>query len=330
MRTFKLNHSSRQLWLLLLLISSVLFSCLSFARVRVSGLDDITVAAWAGISGDLVGSDTFCSISCRRGCNRPAHRRDYATVVRSYGASDSAGNFYIRSGTSRLMVYLDWTHPVAGTTRMTDFNVTGRAGPRVPGAYHCNRDANAQTAIDITLPAAQLAGARAGVYSETFMLNVCRLRRDDRFAECTARVDFTVNLPELVQVSNLSDISLGVWNGVDNLQATEDFCLFRNGYGGVAIRSNGSHDAAGRFNLQGAGSSIPYTLEYSQGGGFFAAAPGEAIVAAVSGFVGDSSRDCSNVGGTNTAVRVSVNAADIGSRDPGEYGDTVTIYVEPD
>ncbi|TQV85134.1 hypothetical protein FKG94_02795 [Exilibacterium tricleocarpae] len=305
----------------------VLVSAHSAAEVELSGLDDIAITAWAGATGNLVGSDTFCSRSCARGCERRGHRRNYDTAAYTNGVTDGAGNFYISNGADNLLVYLDWTHPTAGTTRLTNYSVTRRPTPRVPGAYSCTQDPNSQTSIAVTLPADQLAGASAGVYAETFRLDLCR--RVQGGLECTAEVSFSVNLPELVQVTNLNDVDLGTWNGQDDLQVSEEFCVFRNGKGGVAIRTNGGNDTATQFNLSGPG-TIPYTVEYSQGGGFFAAQPGVTISAAASGFAGESVRDCTNVGGTNTTVRISVSAGDIGTSAPGSYDDTVTIYVEPD
>ncbi len=314
-----MNRLTRQL---LLLLASVSLAGPALADVSISGLDPIRIDAWAGATGDLTGSDTFCTLSCISSCSRNSHRRDYDSAAYTNGASDGAGNFYIRNGSDYLLVYFDWTHPVDGTTRLTNYSRTGQTTGRVDGAYDCAADPNSQTRIDITLPVSQLASATAGVYSETFMIDVCRLNNNNSLAECLAAVDFTVTLPELVQISRLDNIGLGQWSGAGDIQVEEDFCVFRNGSGGFSININSANASGGNFNLVGTGSA-PYLIELDQGSGFSAVSPG----ATTSGYVGSSTRECGN--SDNMTMRITVDADDLAALQSGAFSDTIVIVAEP-
>ena len=307
-------------------VTLALLPLAAMADVSISGLDPIRIDAWAGTTSDLVGSDTFCTISCVGACNRNNRRRDYDSAAYTGGVTDGAGNFYVSNGGNNMLVYFDWTHPVDGTVRMTNYSVTGQTTGRVTGAYDCAADPNSQTRIDITVPAAELASATAGTYTETFQIDVCRLNNNNSLAECFAPVDFTVTLPELVQITRLNNINLGTWGGVSDITVTEDFCVFRNGSGGFGITINSANASGGNFNLIGTGST-PYTIELSQGGGYFAITPGSLLTNGTSGFSGNTTRDC---GGTeNTTLRVTVDAADLAGLAQGSFSDTIVIMAEP-
>ncbi|MDZ7685206.1 MAG: hypothetical protein U5O39_09600 [Gammaproteobacteria bacterium] len=301
-------------------------SCLAAAPVAadtaISNLDPISINAWAGATNDLTGSDSFCIISCNGGCSDTNQRREYIVTASTNGQTDGSGNFYISSGSDDMLVYMDWTHPTGGTTRLTD----GDYSPRVDGAYDCAADPNAQVQLEMTLPASELATASAGTYSETFTLDACRLFWGF-IPWCVADVTFTVTLPELVQITRLDNINLGTWDGVNDIQVTEQFCVFRNGSGGFAIVTSGQNASGGNFNLAGA-STVPYTLEYAQSGGYFDADPATILPSSTTGFTGSSTRNCG--GANNTSLRVTVDAADLAGQPQGTFSDTIFLRVEPD
>jgi len=300
--------------------------------ISISGLDDIVIESWDGGSGDLVGSDDYCVVSCRSNnttsCpSNTNRRRNYDVAAYTNGATDGAGNFYLGHDTSAdtLLVNFEFIHPVDGTFTMTNYNVTFFIARILEGAYSC-ADPNSQVAIRITVPAAELATALAGTYSETFTIDACRLNNANN---CSAIVfeDFQVSIPELIQITGLDDMNFGLWGG-GNVQATEDFCVFRNGYGDFAIEANGTNDSGGSFQLANGGNTIPYQLEVRQTGAFFNVTPGGTLGSGTTGFSGESVRDCG--GGVNTQARVTVLATDITGNPAGSYGDTVTLRVEPD
>ena len=302
------------------------------ADVSISGLDDITLNAWTGVSNNLQGSDTYCAISCNNSCNSP---RNYDVAAYTSGPTDGAGNFYLThtgDGTTTLRVSFDWTHPTRGTFTLTNYNVTGFTAPPnspyAPGATSC-ADPNSQTTITIRVAEADLASALAGTYSGTLFIDLCRLNgNSNNTVECVAPVNFTVTLPELTQITQLQDFLLGSWTGVGNAQGSDDFCVFRNGYGGFAITANGANDSGGAFQVRAGSNTVPYTIEFSDGGGtWHTVSPGATLNAATSGFVGQSTRNCG--GGVSHSMRVTLQQNDLSAARAGDYSDTVTILVEP-
>lgn len=319
-----------------LCIPLIVVSQLSQAEVSISGLDDITLDAWAGATSDLVGSDTYCTLSCSGGGSGCRWPRDYDVAAYTNGATDGSGNFYLDHDTNGaappLLVTFEWTNPAEGTFTMSDYDTTFYTAPPAPGyapgATSCAQT-NSQNTITITLPASSLASAVAGTYSETFYIDACR---QENGVECLDPVNFVVNLPELIQITQLQDFDLGSWDASGDIQSTHNFCVFRNGYGGFSITATGDNDSGGSFRLGDDPISpvlfVPYTLEFSEGGAWYEADPSTALSSTTTGFSGDSTRNCG--GGTSHSVRVTVDLADLGVAKLGAYSDTITLVVEAD
>lgn len=306
-----------------------------FAEVSISGVDDISIDAWAGSTGDLVGTDTHCIRSCQGNCNS-GNPRDYKVAAYTNGSTDGSGNFYLShdsdGSADPMQVVFEWANPSAGNFTMTDFDTTGYQAPpnRAPGATTCG-EAAAQNSISLRVPASELASATAGIYSETFALDVCSYFDFlwwEIEGDCTAEMDFLVEVPELIQITQLQDIDLGSWNATSDMQATRDFCVFRNGYGSFALTATGNNDSGGDFRVSSGANNIPYSLAFSQNAGWYAATPGNALGSNITGFTGESLRDCG--GGSSHSLRVSVNETDLGTAQEGTYTDTVTVLVQPD
>jgi hypothetical protein len=302
--------------------------------VQITGLNDININSWAGTSGALQGFDDYCTVSCQTisGVCSSGDRSDYKAAVYTVGVTDAAGNFYISNGNDDMQVELKWTHPISGTFILSNYNVTLMTSPRVSGAINCS-DPSSQTTLAMTVPASELATAVAGTYTETFQIDLCRFHSNDpqnaqynNLAECLLPVNVTVNIPELIHMTGLSDIDFGIYSGGD-VEANHNFCIFRNAAGGFSLTTTGSHDGGGRFNLAGAG-TIAYRLEYSQGSGYFPVTPGVMLSNSTSSFIANSARGCD--GGTNTSLRLTIDEADIISNPSGIYSDTLIIIVEPE
>ena len=108
---------------------------------------------------------------------------------------------------------------------------------------------------------------------------------------------------------------------------SHDFCVFRNGAGGFALTLAGNNDHSSVFHLNGS-ELLPYTIEFSQGAGYFNATPSLPLTNSTTGFTASAIRDCN--GGTNMTLRLRINASDIESRVAGVYSDTIVITVAPD
>lgn len=318
-----------------------LFSCLSYAEVSISGLENIRISAWAGTSGDLRGSDSYCALSYTQQCTGPWWNRrctrtaqDYDVAAYTDGASDGAGNFYLQHSTSSslLPVRFEWINPQLGAFAMTNYLVTGETAPPTspyaPGATGCS-DLNAQNTIAIIVNAADIGSAPAGMYSETFRIDMCRLNGGGNSSgDCVYPVAFSVELPDLIQITRLDDVAFGVWSGAGELQRVEQFCVFRNGASSFSLVATGSSDQNNSFHLQNGGSLLPYEIEVGDGTAWIPMTPGNLLSSGDTSFVGSSRRDCG--GEDSHSLRMSILEADLRAASSGDYRDTVTVVVEPE
>ena len=301
-----------------------------FAEVSISGLDDITIDAWAGSSSDIEGSDTYCALSCSNSC-RFNRARVYDVAAYTSGPTDGAGNFYLShdSSSATLPVTFEWTNPSQGTFEVKNYNSTFTTVPPypyAPGATNCGQ-ANSQNTITIRVKAADLASARAGTYSETFSIDMCRLQNGFT-AECASPVAFSVNLPELIQLTQMKDFDFDEWGGAGDLETTQNFCVFRNGSGGFSLQATGEHNSGGRFHLSNNTETIPYDVSFRGSGSWYSSTPGVSLSSAATNFKGNSTRDCG--GGTSHSMRVTVDENELKGAVAGTYTDTITLLVQPD
>ncbi|MCW8193250.1 hypothetical protein F6455_00430 [Proteobacteria bacterium 005FR1] len=326
-------HSNELRSFLLLFFCMLLYQPVR-ADVAIYGLDSIRVNAWAGLSGDIRGQDVYCALSYRARCwfcsGEPQH---YNVAAYTTGPTDSAGRFYLthESGGATLPVSLEWTNPAVGTFTLSNHHITGftapPSSPYAPGATNCS-EANAQNTISATVAAADLAAAIAGIYSGTFELDLCRLNNAGNTTECLVPVSFSIEIPDLVQITRLEDMALGRWSGSGGIWQSEDFCVFRNGAGGFAITPSGSNDQNGQFHLSMGTSSIPYRIDVTDGSSWFSLGPGVTLAGSSTGFSGMSTRDCG--GQDSHKLRVSLLESDLAAAPPGSYADTITLRVEPE
>lgn len=288
--------------------------------IEFQGVDDISVNAWDG-TGGLTGFDDHCVISWRiRGRRQRAVKYDVA----GYGpAYDGAGNIKLNhtDGTSFLRIVYEWTRN-NNTYQITDYSTSGYITPLQTGAVTC-ADANASGRITITVSAAEVASAIPGIYSAAM--------RIDGFQQTTSDYvvyGFNVDIPELVEINGLDDINLGLWDGTNDLQSTDLFCVFRNGSGNFSATVTGSHDSGSQFFLSGP-VNIPYNIELRQGAGAYSTlVPSTSLPSSSSGFSGGGTQDCGGL--DNTEIRITVAALDLANGSVGALTDVVTVLIEAD
>jgi hypothetical protein len=312
------------------LILSLLLSLPTLADVSLTGLDNITIDAWAGTTSDLQGSDTYCVLSCQGDCSKTPVR-EYDVAAYTTGPTDSAGNFYLRhsNGVNTLRVTLLWSHPALGAFALSNYNRTSQTvppSPYAPGAANCG-EVNSQNTIAVRVSAGDLGSALAGTYAQTISVDMCRLQGNSR-RECVAPVSFVVNLPELIQLTQLQDFAFGNWNGTSSLLTSHNFCVFRNSAGRFSLTAVGSHDGGGQFRVNKGSDNIPYRLRFRAAGAWYTATPGNRLAGATTGFLGNNTRDCG--GGTSHSVDVFVQQSDLTNARGGAYSDTLTVLVQPD
>lgn len=295
------------------------------ADIAISGLDDITISGWDGVSNDVTGHDDYCIISWKNDALGNQIPEIYDSAMR--GDNDGSGNFILLhdSSTATMAVNFTWIHN-DGSWQMQDFNSTGFLTGNVSGAVTC-ADANASVRIKLVIPAGSLATAQAGTYSGSFQVDALQKGGGGQY---TGFQNFTVTLPELVQITGLDDITLTGDFG-QNIVTTEAFCLFRNRTGGISLTTTGLNDTGNKFNLISTdlANLISYQVRYSQNGGRLRRArPGRTLASNRTNFSGDNQRNCGS--GTNTEVEIRILANDTNGKPAGNYSDTLTILVEPD
>ncbi|MFK7732409.1 MAG: hypothetical protein AB8B48_12390 [Pseudomonadales bacterium] len=292
----------------------LLFSQWAFAFIEITGLDNIQLGVWSG-SGGLMGSDNYCLVSKQSATSTRPVRYDVA----AYGPDDGAGNFVLlnASDNSQLPIQLTWNGNT-GSYVMTDYNVTRFLTPQQNGAINCGQAA-ANISITIEALAGDLASARAGTYSGTFEIDALQSQNPRRYV-----IDsYTVTIPELVQISGLDDIDLGVFNGGGDAVGSDQLCIFRNGAADYALRASGGLNATDPFVLNSGGNSVDYSVAFREGSGSFTArTPGQLL----NGLSGSPVQNCG--GGSNAEIEVRVSQAQMMASPPGTYTGVLYIVAE--
>lgn len=283
----------------------------------IRGVDSIYLINWNG-SGGLTGEDDYCVISRSGGTPLP-----YDVAAWADGFHDGE-DFVLRNASSEeLKVSLSWRGNATGGSfvPLQPYETSGDLTGQQRGARNCRQsDANATIRIDIS--AATLASASAGTYSGTFRIDALQYGGDNLYIYQS----FSVTLPELVQITDLDNIDLGGFDGVNDLIEGDEICIFRNGFGNFRIKASGGPSDVDAFLLSNGAGQIPYQVAFKGDGmaSFVSLAEGEWLA----GSNGHGSQDCG--GGTNASVQVTALAADMATATPGTYTGTLYLTVEPD
>ena len=150
-------------------------------------------------------------------------------------------------------------------------------------------------------------------------------------AQASSQGDLIINLsiPNIVRISNLDDIDLGTYAGVD-VSGNDDVCVYRNVTGDYSITAASTNtDAAGTFKLlhnDGVTDHyIAYSVDWTDGGGTTALTEGLQDTS----MSGASTTSTTCGGGTNHNVAVTVLATDADAATAtGAYSDTLVLTVE--
>jgi len=280
-------------------------------------MPSVTLNSWAGATSDLVGVSNFCIISTRRNNNNRRMNFDAAGYQITPGGTTGFVLAHTVSG-HRLNIGMVFNDSWGTNHTLSNYSVTGYITPLITGPLNCTEGASSLT---LTLPAAELAIAQAGIYQAT--LGFDALQQNGNY---TGVLQFTANIPELIQITRLNDINLiPIAPFADHL-GIDDFCIFRNGQGGFSLEISGSNDAGGNFRLQNV-SSVPYQVEVGQTGTYYTVSPSTPLTFGSSGFTGISQRDCGGL--DNTSLRLTLLNADAQSVPYGVYTDTLVILVSP-
>jgi hypothetical protein len=287
----------------------------SHAVIQISGLDDISLGSWTG-SGGLIGSDTYCVISTRgSGSQRVSYN------VGAYGPHYSNGYFYLQrvGSSSRLPISFKWTGNRGGTYTMRDYPSTNFYTGNQYGARSCS-EANSVARIDIEVSASALGSAQAGIYRGNFQIDAYQAGTPYH----TTIRSFVVEIPELVQITQLDDIDLGHYDGANDKVAEESICIFRNGGGDYRLRASGGNGSNDPFILNNGVNTLPYEVAVREGSQpFVQRNPGQSL----NNLSGSRYKNCN--GSTNADVRITVRNTAMQAATPGSYNGVLYLTAEP-
>lgn len=140
----------------------------------------------------------------------------------------------------------------------------------------------------------------------------------------TGTLDISITVDDEVRISNLGDIILGTFAGVD-ASGTSAACIYRNSATTYQITASGN-GTANAFTLTDGTGVVGYSVTYADA----AATPvSMSSGIALTGQDGaDTDVDCAGTG-NNAQIAVTVAAADAAALPAGNYSGTLTLVVAP-
>jgi len=237
--------------------------------------------------------------------------------------SPLAGSTYLLRGVTDpgsvipfTFVFQDLTDNVQSPLVPNVFTVREQAGVRT-----CTGSNNARIIASV-LPA-DIAAATPGDYQATFRFTGRGIPSRTELSR-----DFTVRLrvPELIRISGLDSIDLGAFDGVNDNQGGDDFCVYSNGLTGRYTVTPSGQGTGGQFEVRAGSvlSGLPVFVEYDDGTGY---APLSANTPASKRNATRASVDC--IGGNNAHIRVTISAGDMDDAPSGIYTGEIVLLVAP-
>ena len=284
------------------------------ANVNIQNIPNIDLGTWTPGMGPATVQEDFCVQSDIFGFFPLQWRAGLADLS---GASTATQFRLASTGSSDLVTFtatlVDLRSGISEQLQdrvLTGFDKTGDFA-------NCPNGLNAR--LEFTFDAPGLEGAGAGLYEGEFLFYA------ERFGNDTDRFRLRIRIPELVQISDLDDIPLGLYGGSGDMTGTDSVCVYRNDAAGAYEVQAFGQGASSAFVLEQATDSVPFEVEYDDGNGFASLSAGGAPVSA--GNADTNSTACGGFG--NATVRVTVRGAALANADAGAYSGTLTLSVAP-
>lgn len=294
-----------------MLISFLLTWCSSgLAAISVTGLGSLDLGTWDPSLGPISTTTDFCVTSTQGGGNP----RDYDAQLDQFTATTPFELISLSDPNEVLPTTVYFQADPTPLELLTPGVATARDKDGQPACTGYN---NAHLRFDINV--LDLSQAAAGSYRASF---TAAFRNNNGGGVTTVNFDVDLVIPEMIRISDLNDIPLGTFDGVNDLIASDDICVYRNNAAATyMVTASGS---GGSFDVDNGIDVIPYQVEYDDSNGFVVLT--DSAPAAMAN--ADSTRlDC---GGTPVAtVRITMGAIDMSGASPGLYTDTLTLTVAP-
>jgi len=143
-------------------------------------------------------------------------------------------------------------------------------------------------------------------------------------SESTATSSVTLDLPELIRVSDLDTLVFPSWDGTNNSVASDAICIYDNSGGQYSATFTGS-GTGGAFSLTNGTEEATYSVLYSDGG--FPEFPISGGL--VSGLSGAHQTLLNCNGTTNGSISLIVQSTTLATFPVGIYTGTLTMLVAP-
>lgn len=291
-------------WLLPVLLALVM-SALARADLVVTPAAPSLAQTWPG-AGNIVFTQNFCLRSTNGASNSG----------RAYSFTPSAP-FTLSNGSSTLPFTATWR----GTNNAVSNLTAGVALVNLPGSGAVCPGGN-NTTLTVTVPAASLLASPAGLYTRVLQLTFDNAQA----APIVVPVTLSVSIGSYISLSQLTDINLGAFDGVNPLSGTDTVCVYRNVSGGYGVRATGQ-GAGGAFVLANGASQVSFGVSWNDGTGAVALTPGALLSGRTN--VNTTSLDCNAGTANNATLGVTISAANMGAASAtGLHTGTLTLTLE--
>lgn len=289
------------------------------AQIDLSPLTVTRTVTWN--SGDVVEQATYCVESFQEAPDKKSSTPiPYSANVTIGGA---ATPYTLANAAGQTIpVLISWTDLVNGNTQVLNPAV-GTLNNQTGRIAGCPLGNNAQ--ITLRVLNANLGAAIPGTYSRTFSVEVTNLGSGR--SRRTGNITLSVTIPASIRISDINDLVLGTFNGVNDLVGTDTLCVYKNGgaFFGITATGNG---AAGAFTLANGTATVPYSVTWQDTLGTLTLAPG--VQAANRGNAFTANTTCSSGAANNVTLTVRITAANLlAAPAAGLYSGVLTLMVVP-
>jgi hypothetical protein len=130
-------------------------------------------------------------------------------------------------------------------------------------------------------------------------------------------------------ITGLSDLQFGSWAGISDLEGVVDHCVFARPGGGYSVAATGV-GSGGAFILQNGPGTLPFQVEYDDGGGWNTLDPGVPLTGQRGAPNANQLERCLDGRRPPERVRVRVLAQDLGAAVAGSYSGSLTLLIAPE
>jgi hypothetical protein len=308
----------------LLTISLVLGACVAMdghAGIRVDNIANMDFGTWDPSAGNVSRTSDFCVISVQGNVNSSTPITPYAAMVENRDAAayelDPVG-----VGSDVIAVTVTFVDLVSsGSETLTPDVFTSQTKTGAVGTpSNCPSGLNARIRIDIS--GSDLSRVVAGNYRGRFSFTA---QGGNGSETRTKNFTIDVTLPDLVRISQMDDLDLGTYDGINDSTGTDFICVYRNGLSGAYNIAAQGDGAANAFEIADGSNALSYQVEYDDGTGFVILTAAGAPLNRAN--ADPNATDCGGV--SNAQVRVTVFAIDMDAVPVGNYAGTLTLTVAP-